>query len=42
LIAEDNPSDRIILANLIKRLGHEVIQATDGQQAVELFVEHRP
>ena len=42
LIAEDNPSDRIILANLIKRLGHEVIQATDGQQAVDLFVEHRP
>ena len=42
LIAEDNPSDRIILANLIKRLGHDVIQATDGQQAVELFVEHRP
>ena len=42
LIAEDNPSDRIILANLIKRLGHDVIQATDGQQAVDLFVEHRP
>ncbi len=42
LIAEDNPSDRIILANLIKRLGHEVIQATDGQQAVDLFIEHRP
>ncbi|PTQ89319.1 ATP-binding SpoIIE family protein phosphatase [Agitococcus lubricus] len=42
LIAEDNPSDRIILANLIKRLGHEVILATDGQQAVTLFAEHRP
>ncbi len=42
LIAEDNPSDRLILANLIKRLGHEVILAVDGVEAVSLFVEHRP
>ncbi|MCP5174374.1 MAG: fused response regulator/phosphatase [Moraxellaceae bacterium] len=42
LIAEDTPSDRLILANLIKRLGHEVILAVDGKQAVELFIEHRP
>lgn len=42
LIAEDTPSDRLILANLIKRLGHEVILAVDGKEAVELFIEHRP
>ncbi len=42
LIAEDNPSDRIILAGLIKRLGYEVVLATDGVEAVDLFVEHRP
>ena len=34
LIAEDTPSDRLILANLIKRLGHEVILAVDGKEAV--------
>lgn len=42
LIAEDTPSDRLILANLIKRLDHEVILAVDGKEAVELFIEHRP
>lgn len=42
LIAEDTPSDRLILANLIKRLGHEVILAVDGKEAVEQFIEHSP
>lgn len=42
LIAEDNPSDRLILANLIKRLGHEVVLAVDGEEAVRLFAEHHP
>lgn len=42
LIAEDTPSDRLILANLIKRLDHEVILAVDGKEAVELYNEHRP
>ena len=42
LIAEDNPSDRLILANLIKRLGHDVTLAVDGEEAVRLFDEQRP
>ena len=42
LIAEDNPSDRLILANLIKRLGHDVTLAVDGVEAVRLYEEQRP
>lgn len=42
LIAEDTASDRLILEALVRRLGHEVLLAEDGEQAVALFAEHRP
>ncbi|PSF06185.1 fused response regulator/phosphatase [Marinobacter fuscus] len=42
LIAEDSDSDRLILARLIQKLGHQVLEAVDGAEAVELFGLHQP
>ncbi|KZN12927.1 fused response regulator/phosphatase [Marinomonas sp. TW1] len=37
LIADDNPSDRILLKAILSQFGHNVISAVDGQDAVEKF-----
>lgn len=37
LIAEDNPSDRLLLAALLRRLGHTVVEAGSGTEALALF-----
>ncbi|MEX1214090.1 SpoIIE family protein phosphatase [Saccharospirillum sp.] len=42
LIADDNQSDRMILQAIVRREGHEVLLATDGREAVELFKQHSP
>ncbi|UJJ31003.1 fused response regulator/phosphatase [Halopseudomonas maritima] len=42
LVADDNPTDRLILGRLVERLGHQVCLAEDGAQAVALFDERRP
>ena len=36
LVAEDNPVNRLIITALLQRLGAEVIEAEDGEQAVRL------
>ncbi|MDO3720241.1 fused response regulator/phosphatase [Marinobacter sp. chi1] len=42
LIADDSDSDRLILKTLVKRLGHDVFDARDGEEAVRLFEEAQP
>lgn len=42
LVADDNTSDRMILKAIVRKQGYEVITAVDGQEAVELFEQHRP
>ena len=37
LIADDNPSDRILLKAILSQFGHNVISAEDGQEAVDKF-----
>lgn len=37
LIADDSDTDRLILAALVRRLGHVVFEAKNGQEAVQLF-----
>ncbi|BFM49314.1 SpoIIE family protein phosphatase [Marinomonas sp. THO17] len=37
LIADDNPSDRILLKAILSQFGHNVISAEDGQDAVDKF-----
>ncbi|WP_153774589.1 fused response regulator/phosphatase [Pseudomonas sp. MNR3A] len=42
LIAEDGAADRLLLAQIVRRQGHEVVTAENGEQAVALFAEQRP
>ncbi len=42
LVADDNHSDRLIISGILKREGHEVLQAANGREAVDIFTEHRP
>ncbi|KAF1310005.1 fused response regulator/phosphatase [Pseudomonas sp. SG-MS2] len=42
LVAEDGATDRLLLAKIVRRQGHHVYTAENGQQAVELFAEKRP
>lgn len=42
LIAEDGAADRMLLAQIVRRQGHEVITAENGEQAVAVFAEQRP
>ena len=42
LIAEDSAADRLLLASIVRRLGHAVLVAADGAEAVELYRQLRP
>ncbi|UVL65492.1 fused response regulator/phosphatase [Pseudomonas sp. B21-031] len=42
LVAEDGAADRLLLAQIVRRQGHQVFTAENGEQAVALFVEQRP
>lgn len=37
LVADDNPADRLLLSRLVENLGHRVITAENGRDAVEKF-----
>ena len=41
LIAEDNPDVRRLASNVLKRTGYSVIEACDGQEAIDLFIANR-
>ncbi|MBU5611649.1 PAS domain S-box protein [Geomonas azotofigens] len=41
LLAEDDAEVRRLLVNILTRFGYRVIEAADGQQAVELFAAHQ-
>lgn len=42
LIAEDSAADLLLLSTIIRRQGHQVLTATDGAEAVEVFTRERP
>ncbi|MFV3406097.1 ATP-binding SpoIIE family protein phosphatase [Pseudomonas sp. NY15463] len=42
LVAEDGAADRLLLAQIVRRQGHQVWTAENGEQAVALFLEQRP
>lgn len=42
LIADDEPNIIISLEYLMKREGYEVVVARDGQEAIELALQHQP
>jgi len=42
LIADDEPSSRQALAELLERWGYDVLQARDGKEALKRAMEHSP
>jgi len=42
LVADDSKTTRALITESLKRLGHEVIPASSGHEAVELFQSSRP
>ncbi len=40
LIVEDEPTDRVILANFLERMGHEVYLASDGEEAFKTYLKN--
>ncbi len=42
LVVDDTQANRKLLAWILEDQGHEVIEAVDGQQAVDLFKQERP
>ena len=40
LVVEDEPTDRVILANLLERMGHEVYFASDGEEAFKTYLKN--
>ena len=42
LIADDSNTDRLLLKTLLTKQGHEVVVASDGVEAVEVFFQEQP
>lgn len=42
LIADDNETDLMILRTIVRKEGHDVVLASNGQEALDQFWEHRP
>src|SRR3712207_1848620 len=42
VVAEDNVEHRRAIAEVVRRLGHEVAVAADGRTGLAAVVEHRP
>jgi two-component system, cell cycle sensor histidine kinase and response regulator CckA len=41
LIVDDDPAVRLVTGRLLERMGHPVLTATGGAQALELLAQHR-
>ena len=42
LIVDDEITNRLILRSLLKKQGYQTVEAKDGQEAVELFIQESP
>src|SRR5689334_2577836 len=42
VVAEDNPDHQRVIAEVVRRLGHEVIVAGDGAEGLQAVREHHP
>ena len=42
LIADDNSTDRMVLSRIVRNQGHQVIEASNGMEAVAAFEQQRP
>lgn len=42
LVVEDNPTNRLLIRNVLKYYGYEVLEAADGKEGVSMAIEHLP
>jgi CheY-like chemotaxis protein len=42
LVVEDNSANLLVLRMMLRRMGHEVIEAKNGRTGVDMAVAHRP
>ncbi|MBM2623681.1 response regulator [Actinoplanes sp. LDG1-06] len=42
VVAEDNLDHQRVIAEVVRRLGHEVVVASDGREALEAVIDRRP
>jgi len=42
LIVDDSPTIRAALSQLVKRMGHSVVEAEDGDKALHIYLQDRP
>ncbi len=42
LVADDSQSDRTVARAVLQSVGYEIVEATDGQQALDVFERERP
>jgi len=42
LVVDDEPTNRFLLKSLLKKNDFEVVEATNGEEAVEAFLKHSP
>src|SRR5262245_36432868 len=42
LIVDDSPTIRVALRGLVQRMGHSVLEAGDGSEALKIYAEDRP
>jgi CheY-like chemotaxis protein len=42
LIADDNETDRMILRTIVRKEGHEVLLAANGEEALKVYWENKP
>lgn len=42
LIAEDSNSDRLLLKSILEQQGHDVVVASDGRQAIDVYQKTQP
>lgn len=42
LVVEDNSANLLVLRLMLRKLGHEVLEAPNGRVGVEMVLSHRP
>lgn len=42
LIADDDSANRLVLSSMLKKMGHEVLQTENGQQAIDMYQDEAP
>ncbi len=42
LVVEDNDKNRLLIRDILRYYGYEVLEATDGEEGIKMAKEHKP